>query len=164
MTNEKEEGPKVPQSDEYGTPNAQAWDDRGNVRPADARWLGDHNDDLSAEERVEIREKEIADADEKLAERMAEANNPSTEQEEPVVEEPVDPADPNASNPAIGDEPFVQEPSLPEDAYADMSYADLQQTAKAREINAGGTAEEIKARLNQADAETNSGITPPAEQ
>lgn len=157
-----DEGPKVPQSDEYGTPNAQAWDADGNVRPADGRWLGDANDDLTAEKRLELREKELADADEKLAEKMREQNagTPPADPSQPgdgpadADQEPV-----TSDNPAIGEEPFVQEPSTA-DPYADLSYAELQQAAKARDLNAGGSGEEIKARLIQADADTNSGITP----
>ncbi|NUO56029.1 MAG: hypothetical protein HOV78_05160 [Hamadaea sp.] len=158
MSDEKRE---IPQSDEYGTPNAQAYDEHGNVRPADGRWLGDRNDDLSAAERVEMREGEIADADAELQERMAEANNPPAEPTGPD-DGPEPAAEPEAQpEPDPGpQEPLVANPSLPEDPYAETSYADLQQAAKARNLNAGGTADEIRARLNAADADANSGITP----
>lgn len=39
-----------------------------------------------------------------------------------------------------------------EDRYTSMEFADLQQEAKGREINAGGSADAIRARLREADA------------
>lgn len=42
------------------------------------------------------------------------------------------------------------------DQYSAMEYAELQQTAKGRELNAGGSADDIRARLREADAQ-NSG-------
>lgn len=41
-----------------------------------------------------------------------------------------------------------------QDRYTDMEFADLQQEAKGREINAGGSADAIRARLRDADAAT----------
>lgn len=40
----------------------------------------------------------------------------------------------------------------PDDQYKTMEYAELQQAAKARELNAGGSADQLKARLREADA------------
>jgi hypothetical protein len=47
-----------------------------------------------------------------------------------------------------------------EDRYTSMEFADLQQEAKRRELNAGGSADAIRARLREADAPT----APPAEE
>lgn len=38
------------------------------------------------------------------------------------------------------------------DEYSDMDYPTLQKTAKARDLNAGGSGDEIRARLREADA------------
>lgn len=38
------------------------------------------------------------------------------------------------------------------DQYSDMDYPTLQKTAKARDLNAGGSGDEIRARLREADA------------
>lgn len=46
-----------------------------------------------------------------------------------------------------------------DDKYTSMEFADLQQEAKRREINAGGSADQIRARLREADAP----VAPPAE-
>jgi hypothetical protein len=40
----------------------------------------------------------------------------------------------------------------PDDAYKGMEFAELQRTAKERELSAGGSADQIKARLREADA------------
>lgn len=41
-----------------------------------------------------------------------------------------------------------------EDRYTSMEFAELQQEAKGRELNAGGSADAIRARLREADAPT----------
>jgi hypothetical protein len=51
-----------PVSDEHGTPYARAYDDKGNVRPADGRWLGDANGDVPAADLAQMREDELEDA------------------------------------------------------------------------------------------------------
>lgn len=51
-------------------PGARATDAEGNVRPSDARWLGDANDDKSPEELSEIREREV-ERNRELAEQAA---------------------------------------------------------------------------------------------
>lgn len=51
-------------------PGARTTDAEGNVRPADARWLGDANDDKSPEELSEIREREV-ERNRELAEQAA---------------------------------------------------------------------------------------------
>lgn len=51
-------------------PGARTTDAEGNVRPADARWLGDANDDKSPEELSEIREREVQ-RNRELAEQAA---------------------------------------------------------------------------------------------
>jgi hypothetical protein len=40
----------------------------------------------------------------------------------------------------------------PEDQYDAMEFAELREAAKARELSAGGTADEIRTRLREADA------------
>lgn len=40
---------------------------------------------------------------------------------------------------------------VPEDKYDVMEFAELREAAKARELNAGGSADEIRARLREAD-------------
>lgn len=47
----------------------------------------------------------------------------------------------------------------PDDAYKSMEYAELQQAAKARELNAGGSADQLKARLREADAAGDQGTS-----
>jgi hypothetical protein len=49
----------------------RAYDDQGRVRPADARWLGDANDDQSAEQMQAAREQQIADNTARRAEQRA---------------------------------------------------------------------------------------------
>jgi hypothetical protein len=41
-----------------------------------------------------------------------------------------------------------------QDPYTSMEFAELQQEAKARDLNAGGSADAIRARLREADAPT----------
>jgi hypothetical protein len=39
-----------------------------------------------------------------------------------------------------------------QDQYTDLSYPELQATAKGRDLNAGGSADQLRARLREADA------------
>lgn len=55
----------------------------------------------------------------------------------------------------------------PDDRYKSMQFAELQQEAKGREINAGGSADQIKGRLREADVaadQTPAPVAPPADE
>lgn len=126
--------------------DAPAYDERGNVRPTDARFTGADRKQLTAAELQAIREQEVSDGWAKVAEqaeaeqaandkRLAEAGyvNPTLPAEVPVDDDQVD------------------EDEI-EDRYTDMSYAELQAEAKDRDgMSAGGSAAELQARLRADD-------------
>lgn len=57
---------------EQAKQDAPVYDDRGNVRPTDARYAGRNREQLSNQELAAIREQEIADATERLRKDQAE--------------------------------------------------------------------------------------------
>lgn len=59
---------------------------------------------------------------------------------------------------AIADDAAAEGKTRPNagDQYAGMEYAELQQTAKGRDLSAGGSADEIRARLREADSQVGS--------
>lgn len=127
----------------------------GSVRPGDARY---NRQKFTPEQLQRIREQEIEDATVALLEKRKaedEANqkalddagyvNPTLAPEESPTARAFEKVygsgktDDEAEGPATDD-------------YGDLSYADLQTEAKNRGLNAGGTADELKARLREDDA------------
>lgn len=138
----EDEKVQVPQSDPVDEPvNARAYDADGNVRPADGRWLGDRNDDVPKEQLQAEREQQVAEAEQREYERMRKQNNSELAD---VDEHQVDEGEPTIPPPPDPD---------PEHPYAGLTYPELQQAAKARDLSAGGSADEIRARLTAADAD-----------
>lgn len=126
----------------------------GSVRPADARY---NRTKFTSEQLAEIREQEIEDATVALLEQrkaQEEANqkaldasgyvNPTvTPEESPTA---------RAFEKVYGAGSSSADDDTADDDYDDLSYADLQSEAKNRGLNAGGNADELKARLREDDA------------
>lgn len=153
---------EVPVSDEHGTQYARAYDDKGNVRPADGRWLGDANGDVPAEELAEMRADELEDAairsQRDLAEREAKA---AAELEAQGYVNPTTPEaraqDAAGLNAVIRQAPApTPEVSTPENGvqsrWVEAEYAEMQAAAKDIEGIPGNLPkEELRAALEQYD-------------
>lgn len=152
----------APVSDEHGTVNARAYDEDGNVRPADGRWLGDANGDVPAEELAEMRADELEDAainaqrafEKQEAEAQAKLDaagyvNPTTPEARARDAAGLGAAMRQAPSATPG-------PSTPQNAtqgrWAEAEYADMQ--AAARDIDGipgNLPKEELRAALTQYD-------------
>lgn len=132
--------------------DAPAYDNRGNVRPTDARFTGADRPKVSAQELVDIRAAEIRRNTEILAERQAKLQAENDQRLREATEGVLPSSQLDAA--ADVDEPAVPpaDPAQVSEPYAGLTYAELQSTAKSRELNAGGTADEILARLLEDDA------------
>lgn len=162
---------EVPVSDEHGTPYARAYDENGNVRPADGRWLGDANGDVPAAELADLREQELEDArvrseaafrkqEEETQARLEAAGyvNPTTPEARArdaagtsAVHRQAPSATPAPSTPQNGTEGG----DAIDARYADMEYADMQAEASGIDGIAGNLPkEELRAALIRHARET----------
>lgn len=72
--------------------------------------------------------------------------------EETPEQEPVEESEPQEEAEGEDDEP-TEEDDDEQDEYDEMSYPDLQQEAKKRDLNAGGSADDLRARLRESDSD-----------
>ena len=162
---------EVPVSDEHGTPYARAYDEQGNVRPADGRWLGDANGDVPAEKLADLREQELEDArlrseaafrkrEEETQARLDAAGyvNPTTPEARArdaagtsAVHRQASAPTPDAPSPENGAQGLGEIDAR----YADMEYADMQAEASGIDGIAGNLPkEELRAALIRHARET----------
>jgi uncharacterized protein (UPF0210 family) len=114
--------------------DAPVYDDRGNVRPTDARYAGRNREQLSNQELAAIREQEIADATERLRQ----------DQEKLQAENDQRLADSIASV-----SPATSTASTTDDA--ELKGQALEDALKERGLPSTGTADEKRARVAEHD-------------
>lgn len=125
--------------------DAPAYDDRGNVRPTDARYTGGDRPKITPQEQAAIRDKEIKAGWARVADQQQKVNAENEQRLADAVAA-VSPA------PDVVDDDQADYVDPIEDRYTDMPYADLQQEAKNREgMSAGGSADELRDRLRADD-------------
>lgn len=123
--------------------DAPAYDDRGNVRPTDARYTGTDRPKITPQEQAAIRDKEIRDGWQRVSEQQKKLN---AENEARLAQAVAD------VSPAPVDDDQADYVDPIEDRYTDMPYAELQQEAKKRDgMSAGGSADELRDRLRADD-------------
>lgn len=119
------------------TQDAPAYDDRGNVRPTDARFTGSDRPKITTQEQAAIREKEIADGWARVSEEQRALNAENDKRLADAVAS-VSPA------PA----------PVPADETADeLKGQALEDALKERGLVTTGTADEKRARVAEHDAE-----------
>jgi uncharacterized protein (UPF0210 family) len=119
---------------EQAKQDAPVYDDRGNVRPTDARYAGRNREQLSNQELAAIREQEIADATERLRQ----------DQEKLQAENDQRLADSIASV-----SPASATASTTDDA--ELKGQALEDALKERGLPSTGTADEKRARVAEHD-------------
>lgn len=122
--------------------DAPAYDDRGNVRPTDARYAGANRAKLTQQELTNIREQEIRDNTALLAEQQAKL---SAENDQRLAES------------TDGILPTLDDTDAPEptddSGAAELKGAELEQALKDRNLSTSGTADEKRARIAEHDAQ-----------
>lgn len=118
--------------------DAPVYDDRGNVRPTDARYAGRDRVKVSAQELTDIREQEIRENERFIQEQQAEV------------------AEANAKRLAEATDgvlPTPDDADAPEPVEDDLlKGAELEQALKDRGLSTTGTADEKRARVAEHDA------------
>lgn len=121
--------------------DAPAYDDRGNVRPTDARYAGADRVKYTQQELANIRQQEIRDNERVVAEQQAKVQ---AENDERLA------ASTDGVMPTVDD---TDAPTPADDGAAELKGAELEQALKDRNLTTTGTADEKRARIAEHDAQ-----------
>lgn len=122
--------------------DAPAYDERGNVRPTDARFTGPDREKITTREQAAIREQEIADGWARVAEQQR-ALNEENDKRLADAQAAVSPAPAPATATADDDA----------DTDTELKGQALEDALKDRGLSTSGTADEKRARVAEHDAQ-----------
>lgn len=120
--------------------DAPAYDDRGNVRPTDARYTGADRPKITPQEQAAIRDQEIKDGWARVAAQQKKLN----------AENEARLADAQA---AVSPAPKAEAPADGPAADTELKGQALEDALKARDLPTTGTADEKRARVAEHDAQ-----------
>lgn len=150
--------PQTPPSGELNQPGARAYNDLGQVRPADGRFLGDNSDDVEPQDLEAIRQRELEVGYERLlAQRKAEEEENQRRLEEagyknPTTEKSQFSELANAAAAKAGEQSSETVTDDPADKYSAMDYPALQAEARDRDgVKGNLPADELRAALRADD-------------